>query len=432
MKKFLTVLFLTFLCSSVFAQDKNSALKEKLNALEEISDVQKLESKFFKEKYVMYISQNVNPDNPSDGTFKQRVFVGLKGFDRPTVLVTEGYTANYASYFNYREELSELYDANIVIVEHRYFAQSVPEPADWNFLTIENSAKDLHNVRQVFGRIFTGKWIATGISKGGSTCAYYRAFFPDDVDASVAYVAPISRAVVDGRHEKFLLKKVGTKNERAKIKDCQIEFMKRKPRLISMLDTFSVNHGYKYYRPLGEIYDYLVLEYEFSLWQWGTPVSTIPSKGENDAVWFNYLVEMVGPDYFAYPSDNAPFFYQTLKEFGYYGYSTKNIKKYTELKNTKDYVRQIMVPAEMRDVKFDKTVCKFTENFLKKNDPTLIFIYGENDPWTASGVAKWLNCKKKQNMAVYVQPGGSHRARIYNMPDNMKKQITDKLDKWLK
>ncbi|MBQ5539631.1 MAG: aminopeptidase, partial [Bacteroidales bacterium] len=114
------------------------------------------------------------------------------------------------------------------------------------------------------------------------------------------------------------------------------------------------------------------------------------------------------------------------------GYPLKYIKKYTDLKDSKNYVKNIMVPAEMRNVEFDKTVCNFTENFLKKNDPTLIFIYGENDPWTASGVAGWLNCKKKQNMAVYVQPRGSHLSRISNMPADMKKQITDKLDKWLK
>ena len=433
MKKILTLLILTLLCGGVFAQDSEvPEFLQKLKGLKGVSDIEILQSNVFKEKYVIYFTQNIDHKNPQKGTFKQRVIVGFRGFDCPTVLVTEGYAANYATYPYYKEELTELYGANLVFVEHRYFAKSVPEPTDWNFMTVENSANDLHNIRQTFGQVFPKKWIATGISKGGSTCTYYRAFFPNDVDVTVAYVAPISRGVIDGRHEKFLLKKVGTKEERDKVHDCQVEFMKRKDKLISMLDTFSTNHNYKYYIPLKDVYDYLVLEYEFSLWQWGTPVSTIPSKGESDAVWFNYLAEMVGPDYFAYPSEHLPFFYQALRELGYYGYPLKYIKKYTDLKDSKNYVKNIMVPAEMRNVEFDKTVCKFTENYLKKNDPTLIFIYGENDPWTASGVAGWLNCKKKQNMAVYVQPRGSHLSRISNMPPEMKKQITDKLDKWLK
>ncbi|MBR6278435.1 MAG: aminopeptidase [Bacteroidales bacterium] len=431
MKKFLIVLIFSVFSLTLTAQSETTLL-DKLSSLKGISDIEKLDSKNYSEKYVMFIEQNINGNSPENGTFKQRVIVGFRGFDRPTILVTEGYSASYATRERYREELSELYNANLVVVEHRYFEKSVPQPTNWNFMTIENSANDLHHVRETFGKIFTKKWVATGISKGGSTCTYYRAFYPNDVDATVAYVAPISHAVIDGRHEKFLLKKVGTKEEREKIKDCQVEFMKRKSKILNMLDTFSVNHNYHYYVPLSQVYDYMVLEYEFSLWQWGTPVSTIPSKGESDIVWFKYIVDMVGPDYFASESDNTPFFYQVLREFGYYGYSLKNIKKYTDLKDTKHYVRDIMVPQEMRNTEFDKTVYKFTEKYLKENDPTLIFIYGENDPWTASGVAGWLNCKKKQNMAVYVQPRGSHLSRISNMPPEMKKQITDKLDKWLK
>lgn len=431
MKKFLIVLIFSVFSLTLTAQSETTLL-DKLSSLKGISDIEKLDSKNYSEKYVMFIEQNINGNSPENGTFKQRVIVGFRGFDRPTILVTEGYSASYATRERYREELSELYNANLVVVEHRYFEKSVPQPTNWNFMTIENSANDLHHVRETFGKIFTKKWVATGISKGGSTCTYYRAFYPNDVDATVAYVAPISHAVIDGRHEKFLLKKVGTKEEREKIKDCQVEFMKRKSKILNMLDTFSVNHNYHYYVPLSQVYDYMVLEYEFSLWQWGTPVSTIPSKGESDIVWFKYIVDMVGPDYFASESDNTPFFYQVLREFGYYGYSLKNIKKYTDLKDTKHYVRDIMVPQEMRNTEFDKTVYKFTEKYLKENDPTLIFIYGENDPWTASGVAGWLNCKKKQNMQVFVQPNGSHLARISNMPENMKKQITSKLDKWLK
>jgi hypothetical protein len=35
-------------------------------------------------------------------------------------------------------------------------------------------------------------------------------------------------------------------------------------------------------------------------------------------------------------------------------------------------------------------------------------------------------------MRVYVQPRGSHRARISNMPDDMKADIMSRLTEWLK
>jgi hypothetical protein len=39
---------------------------------------------------------------------------------------------------------------------------------------------------------FPGKWINAGESKGGVTSVLHRRFYPCDVEATVAYVAPIS------------------------------------------------------------------------------------------------------------------------------------------------------------------------------------------------------------------------------------------------
>ena len=65
---------------------------------------------------------------------------------------------------------------------------------------------------------------------------------------------------------------------------------------------------------------------------------------------------------------------------------------------------------------------------LKENDPKMIFIYGENDPWTAAGVT-WL--KGKKNIHVFVEPGGSHRARIGTLPDVQKQEAISLINKWL-
>ena len=63
---------------------------------------------------------------------------------------------------------------------------------------------------------------------------------------------------------------------------------------------------------------------------------------------------------------------------------------------------------------------------LKENDPKMIFIYGQNDPWTAAGVT-WL--KGKKNIHVFVEPGGSHRARIGTLPE--KQEAISLINKWL-
>lgn len=105
----------------------------------------------------------------------------------------------------------------MIFVEYRYFLGSTPDPKDWQYLTAENSADDLHAITTTFKNIYSGKWIATGISKGGQTTLLYRTFYPDDVDISVAYVAPLCYAAEDGRHEPFL-RRVSTAEDRKKVK----------------------------------------------------------------------------------------------------------------------------------------------------------------------------------------------------------------------
>ena len=177
------------------AQTLPTTFLKRLTALNGVSDVKPLETNKFKEKYVLKMEQQVDWLTRTKGTFKERIIVGIKGLDKPTVLVTEGYFADYGLRTDYEEELSALFDANVVLCEYRYFAESVPVPTNWDYMTVDNSLGDYHHVRQVFGQLFTGKWISTGISKGGQTTMFYRATFPDDVDVSVSYVAPLNRAV---------------------------------------------------------------------------------------------------------------------------------------------------------------------------------------------------------------------------------------------
>ena len=184
-----------------------TALQDKLKAIANITEIKPLESAEFAEKYVTYFTQPLDHDRPELGNFRQRVIVSHVGFDRPTVIVTEGYGAGYALYPKYREELSRMFNTNMIFVEYRYFLESTPEPRDWQYLTAESSADDLHAVREAFKSIYPGKWIATGISKGGQTAMLYRTFYPNDVDITVPYVGPLCEINRFGVHAVFTGKK---------------------------------------------------------------------------------------------------------------------------------------------------------------------------------------------------------------------------------
>ena len=411
--------------ASSFAQ---TVLEQKINAISAIKEIRPLETSEFSEKYVTYFTQPLDHRHPEKGSFRQRVIVSHIGFDRPTVIVTEGYGAAYALRSQYREELSKLLNANMIFVEYRYFLESTPEPKDWQYLTAENSADDLHAITTAFKNIYPGKWIATGISKGGQTTLLYRTFYPDDVDISVPYVAPLCYGVEDGRHEPFL-HKVSTPENRKKIEDFQLEALKRKATLLPRFEKYCTEKNYSFRAPIEEIYDYSVLEYSFALWQWGTPISSIPATTASDDEIFSHLLAISEPGYFTADSPNASFFVQAARELGYYGYDIQPFKQYLSIQSSEGYLHRLMLPEELKDMPFDKALSKKITKFLKKQDPKMIFIYGQNDPWTAAGVT-WL--KNKKNIHVFIQPNGSHLARINTLPEKEKKEVMELIKQWLK
>lgn len=402
----------------------------------------------FKEKYVLFVEQPVDHSNPSKGTYRQRVIVMVADYNAPAVLVTEGYGAAYGLNPRYREEISNLLNTNIVLVEHRYFMESIPfkqddpsitdETLDWSYMNAPNQAADLHSVNQLFRKIFPGKWVATGISKGGQTTMFYTAYYPQDIDVSVPYVGPLCRAAEDGRHEPFLENYVGTAQDRAKIKAFQTEFLKRRATIRPLFEKLSQEKGYTYKIPLDAVYDYCVLEFPFAFWQWGNPVSSIPDpEAATDQEMFKALVAASGPDYFAEGSASAPFFVQAATELGYYGYDTKPFKGLLTIKDAKGYLNRLFVP-QSQTFKFDTYLYKKVKAFLAGTDSKMIFIYGQYDPWSSvMPVAPVKNeelkakGKGRNTMALFIEPDGSHRARISTLPEKEKAEAVALLKEWL-
>ena len=428
-KRFFTLLSLLFAVLFVYAQ--NNDVEKMLKDIKAVASFEKIEkADTTRQYYLMKVTQLLDPQNPATGTFEQRVMLGHRGYDRPMVVVTEGYGADYAFKSpRYMEELTYIMDANILFVEYRYFSGSTPNPCNWDYLTVANSMEDYHNIITSFKPFYNAKWASTGISKGGSTSIFYRAYYPEDLDVSVPYVGPLSGAVEDGRHESFL-ERVGTKAERDAIRNFQTELFERKQRLMPMFDAYCLDKGLVFRVPSTEIYDLLVLEYQFSMWQWGTPVKTIPALDSEDKVIFDYFMKMCGPEYFEKGSSIESFFVQAAKDFGYYGYNIEPFRKYVKAENVEGYLNRVFLPEELANVEFDDSNYRFVTDYYTENDPKMLLIYGEVDPWTATGIT-WMRDRNKQNVKIYIQPRGSHTARILNMPANMRDEILEQLNEWM-
>lgn len=419
-------LLLLLLLVIVSANASNKELYQKLCTLKGVITVDSLPSDYSSEKYVVTIRQPLDHKHPEKGSFTQRVVISHEGFDRPTVLVTEGYGGDYALNPRYQDELAGLFHTNTVFVEHRYFSGSVPDTVDWQYLTAPNSASDLHLITTLFKQIYPQKWISTGISKGGQTALIYRAFFPNDVDITVPYVAPVSRSAEDGRHEPFL-NVVGDKKTRQAILSFQREVLKRRGEIIPLMEKFCMEKQLSFRISMNEVLDYCVLEYSFAFWQWGTPASHIPANSASTEVLFKHLTEISGPDYFATGQPTQAFFIQAARELGYYGYDIEPFKDLLFIRTAKDYLQRIMLPEGIT-IQFQPELYKKLTNFIATSDPRLIFVYGEYDPWTSVGITK-LDGKK--NMFVAIQPKGSHRARINTLPDSLRDKVIKTINLWL-
>lgn len=423
MKK-LQLLFISLLISFVsFAQ-----LEQFLKSQSEIKAMENITGNdFFNETWKIMIRQPLDHSDTTKGFFLQRVFVADKGKQNAVLLITEGYGANYAASPRYLNELSAMLNSNQIFVEHRYFGESWPDSVNWDYLTSKNAAGDHHIVVELFKKYYSGKWINTGISKGGQTAVYHRAFFPEDVDVTVAYVAPLNFGVEDGRHEPFLRNIPGTSEQRKKIEEFQIEVLKNRDVLVPRLEAYSKEKDYSYRISMDEVLDYCVLEYPFALWQWGRLTDKVPSKEVGVDSLFNHLLKVSNPSYFAVNEMEGikSFFVQAARELGYYGYDTKPFKKYLSIKNTGGYLSRIFLPAGLK-IKYKKTTAKQVRKFMKNTNEEMLFIYGEWDPWSATAFEVY-----SPNQVKVVKPGGSHSTRINNLPADQQKLVIDKLEEWL-
>ena len=210
----------------------------------------------------------------------------------------------------------------------------------------------------------------------------------------------------------------------------QTEVLRRRDRLMPRFEAYCREKGYEFRAPLTEIYDLCALEYAFSFWQWGSNSYEIPATSATDDELFDYFIGAVDPEYFVRETPTTSFFVQAARELGYYGYDTRPLRKYLSIRNSKDYLRRIFLPDELRDLDFDRTLYRRMHRYLKREDPNMVMIYGANDPWTASGAA-WAVTPRKRNMKLFVQPGGSHRTRIATLPEPMREEVIAAIRGWL-
>ena len=219
---------------------------------------------------------------------------------------------------------------------------------------------------------------------------------------------------------------VGTKQQRKKITDIQYYLFKNKDKVLPVWERFSSKAGFKFTAIDSEsAYDYSVLEFPFSFWQYTADESKLPDlKTTTYEFMAKFLMRIVSPYWFtdaAKPYEAAS--YQFYTQLGYYEYDEKPFRKY--LKN-KDYPNSAFVPKDAIII-WDKSYQEKLKKLFDSNPQHMIFIYGEADPWSATAA----DIKPGSASLRLVQKAGTHGAQISTLSPEQRKLVIDALEKWL-
>ena len=381
----------------------------------------------FGKAYVLKFTQPVDHNNPDGPKFSQRVFLFHRDFSRPVIFVTEGYGAGYAIYPRAINELTEYLDGNQIVVEHRYFGESAPDPLDWQYLDIEQAAADHHRVVELFKGLYRARWLNTGISKGGQTTMYHRYFYPDDVDASVGYVCPLNFSIQDARIYDFM-QKVGSDACRDRIYRYQVEMLKNKSLYYPVYQKMAEEKNYTYTRMgIEKSYEMTILEYAFAFWQWGRwTCDSIPVPARSPGEMVKHLDMVAGIDWLSDEGIDRylPFYYQAMTEIGFYGYDVDPFGGLVSV--SEDITFTFTCPAGVECV-YDPQPMEEVDHFLRHDAHRMLFIYGEYDPWSAPAVQP----SGENDVVVIFKPQGAHSSRIGNLPPDLQEKALGLLGKWM-
>ena len=356
--------------------------------------------------FVLRFTQPVDHQDPGGQTFQQRVSLLHRDPAAPMIALTSGYWDYYGDNVY---ELTSLLAANQISIEHRYFGESRPDPADWAHLTIRQMADDEHRIISALRTIYPGAFVATGPSKGGMTATYHRRFYPDDVDATVPYVAPLSFGAPDPRYAGFL-DTIGPPACRSALRAAATEMlMNRRAALLAHAQSQANQAGHAYTRvPLGPALESSIASLEWSFWQYFgvTYCTLVPAPTASDLDLWQFL-DLIAP----VPDNDDEsigrfdaYYHQAYAQLGYPDGGGAYLDPHLQYTDA-DYDRVFpsAIPAydggaAMQDI----------DAFVKGEGERMLFVYGEWDPWTGGS----YELGQAADSLRLVQAQGTHGARL--------------------
>jgi hypothetical protein len=411
-------------CGDNLVPPKPAEIADRLAELEGVTVEAETTSVEGYQFFVLRFEQPVDHTNPDGPKFTQRVSLMHRDDTLPMVALTSGYWDYYGDRLY---ELSALIGANQISIEHRYFGESRPDPADWSKLTIEQMANDEHVILTKLRSIYEGAFLTTGGSKGGMTAVYHRRFFPDDVEGTVPYVAPISFGAPDPRYLPFL-DTLGPASCRQRVRDIAIEMLSNRRAMLTAKATAQAAQQHRVYSrvTIDAAVEGAIYSLEWAFWQYSgfAYCPDVPDvTASNDEVWD--FLDAVAP-----VTDNADdqialfeaYYHQAYAQLGFPDSGAMYLDAFAQFGDA-DYDGSLPAGVPTYD---DGAAMRDVETFVKERGERLLFVYGQWDPWTGGA----FELGDARDSALFVQPQGTHGARIARLAPADRDAAFAKIEAW--
>lgn len=445
----------------------DSTVVAALLSIENVEDLKPFINVNLGQAYYFNYRQLVDHEDPSKGTFKQQVVLTFVGADAPTILHTQGYDLMSGKTDHNHNRLDSIeapdllwklskdngqdfkFDLNCVQVEYRYHGFSLPEGDRNSFKYLDSwqQSQDLHAiVTDLKKALITGdgKWLSTGVSKNGMTTAQY-AYFDEqygwnDIDLYVPFVAPIPSQREDLR--------IGTYMITQSSKEVLPALEKAYKTLVNdqAVADATIAANAKVYQEKG--WDPMPADSALLLTLSKVMMNLFGVQSYGDfATWTKLIpTEKSTPEeyakFFMLDEDNEsirrktaaargplawrqdPFQVQIPIDQGNIGYDyTWFLDGKLLTDSDKQYLKNLMEKSKKsKSIELQVNLLKNLETTKKK----LIFVYGEDDPWTGAAIPDPTN----PNVKKYIIPHGTHNDEFdqyawYEGGAKMGKQILD-------
>jgi len=431
MKKAYFLLFL-ILVSSIFACKKddpnsfdNLDLLAKIQSLEGVEAIEISPEYGYPRVFQIDITQPVDHNNPDGVKFTQRIYLSHEDESMPMIFAPSGYTTSTKS----GQEIAGIMGTNCLNVTHRYFTDAKPSPLDWQYLTIEQAAADHHRIVELFKKIYKNKWVSSGASKSGQAVLFHKRYYPDDVDATIAYVAPFVFGPKDMVFANYI-ENIGESDCYTRLTNLQRMILENRTEALQLVDQYITADGQTYSLGHGFILELAIMDYPFLFWQYyDYNCSQIPDETNTLEEIFNHFTSVVPLNSFsdATIAHYEPYVYQTLTETGAPGYKTDYLSDLLQNIDASAIGNpnfELLAPTGV-SYTFNQNTLTDIYNWLQNQGNNIIYIYGVDDPWTAGAI----ELTGATNAIKIVQPGTNHRVKIADL-DNPN-QVYSALEDWL-